>query len=1009
MIGILYRKQTTLDYEHIAKLLSEQNIASSCICADSLHTENLQDITVLINTMESFYPEEAMDVIVDYFTKGGNIINLSPTPFTMNPTNQTINHRALRSLEVIDDFHPITENSAYVVDSNGNRMDISLTGLHGAVYHLCERNSQGTLIRNGYLEHILDAYDKDEQLIAAPIIRVVSHDKGSMTCFMFDFQIDLLQDSYWNTLFLDIVKRELTGNILLETDAAFARFHPDEAKPISISIKPLNLRTDKPLSLDISVFNEKGTLCFAEYREITLPYDDTITPELTTSSLYQVNVKVSVDNITLAKQTTGFLVISDDEITQELARFKPMYIDESISTDYCLVDGKTTAILGTTYFVTDVYRECFYNMNTWLCNKEMTQLAGLGFNVLRSGNWTYIAEFYEEDGSISIRGMRALQTYFILAARHGFTVQFALGNVMLNQWDTSLSPIHNKTMREKCMTYVRSFAKSFCSYPNVTLDIVNEPSYSIKGAWSPGKPSEEPGELIRYREWLRAKYKDNLQALRNAWGESSSTIKSFEDITMPDTVLFSRRLYRTEQRYNYTPVADFFSFARDEFLAWTAQVRANIKKYAPGMTVIMGRDETLRIPAQQDEILAGNIDMVCWHQWHSNADIIYEYLMNKVRGKLCVAQELGMYKYDDICAGKRHTDEDMADKLIRKLLYSFGNFVQWQAHDDPFMFELSENSLGLYRADMSPTPSVKATVELMNAEKKMQHLMQGRDDNKTKILTVYNTSYYFSVDHQLAQQGIRNHILALYYHMKEQADFLPEHLLSSENASTIGQPKLIILPAMQTLRQEAWQELLEYVQNGTILFISGCIDKTPYFGEDAKLSLIDDDYRTRKVRNFEKLVLDNKEYVLDFRALSGYGDISNLLCCGDSSDNCIKEYAIGKGSILYCPYPIELSSNTEAVCACYEYAIAKANAHNEIYRINHANPNIVFAATAYQDCTVYTLINEGFADTVSFTDLRSNRCFTISVDADCGCKLWIDTSGNILETFGKCQAQKEAR
>ncbi len=999
MIGILYCKHTSLDYQYLIEFLSRHSINTTCICADSLQADSLQNITVLINAMGSFYPEQAMDVIVDYFTKGGNMINLSPTPFTMNPSNQTINHRVLRSFEIIDDFRPIIETSAYVVDFNGNRKDVSLTGLHGAVYHLCERNSQGNLIRNGYLEHILDAYDKEQQLIAAPVIRVVTHAKGSMTFFMFDFTTNMLQDSYWESLFLTIVHKELAGNILLETDSALARYTPEEEKPVSITIKPLNLHMDKPISLSISILNAEGTLCFAEQRDITLPYADTFIPVLSDSSLYQITAKVNTGNITLAKQASGFLVISDDEIAQEMAQFKPMYIDESVSTDYCLVDGHITAILGTTYFVTDVYRECFYNMNTWLCNKEMAQLAELGFNVLRSGNWTYISEFYEEDGCISTRGIRALQAYFILAARHGFTVQFALGNVMLNQWDTSLSPLHNKAMREKCMTYVSSFAKSFCSYPNVTLDIVNEPSYSIKGAWSPGKPSDEPGELIRYREWLREKYEDNLQALRNAWGESSSTLKTFEDITMPDPVLFSRRLYRTEQRYNYTPVADFFSFARDEFLTWTAEVRANIKKYAPDMTVIMGRDETLRIPAQQDEILAGNIDMVCWHQWHSNADIIYEYLMNKVRGKLCVAQELGMYKYDDICAGKRHTDEEMADKLIRKLLYSFGNFVQWQAHDDPFMFELSENSLGLYRADMSPTPSVKATKDLIAVEKKMQHLMQGRNNDKTKILTVYNTSYYFSVDHPLAQQGIRNHILALYYHMKELADFLPEHLFHRKNANAIGNPMLIIMPGMQTLRQEVWQELLDYVRNGAVLFISGCIDKNPYFGEDSKLSLIDSSYRTRKVRNFEKLVLHNKEYVLDFRALSGYGDITNLLCCGDSPDNCIKEYLIGKGSILYCPYPIELSSNTEAVCACYKYAIEKANAQNEIYHISHANPNILFSATSYRDCTVYTLINEGFTDSVSFTDLRSKQTFSVLVNADSGCKLWVNPSGQIINRF----------
>ena len=151
-----------------------------------------------------------------------------------------------------------------------------------------------------------------------------------------------------------------------------------------------------------------------------------------------------------------------------------------------------------------------------------------------------------------------------------------------------------------------------------------------------------------------------------AWGDSSVTIKSFDDVTLPEGHLFSRGLCRTELRFNPTPVADFFAFAREEFLGWTAEVRATAKAIAPDTIVTMGRDETLRIPTQQDEAMAGNVDMVCWHQWNYNSNIINEYLLNRVRGKICVAQELGMYKFDDIRCGKRHTDDEMVDMLQKK-------------------------------------------------------------------------------------------------------------------------------------------------------------------------------------------------------------------------------------------------------------------------------------------------------------------------------------------------------
>ena len=1028
MVGIVYCQKSESTYREIEALLLNSGIDARCIAIEEADSSSFEPFSVLINAMDSFYPEDKLDLLVDFFNSGRNMINLCATPFTKSSVDGSTNIRALRSFGIVDDFRPITENCDHVVTENGMRLDTALTGLYGAVYHLCEQDESGRNLRTAHLEHLLEAFDAQDELVATPMIRVVTHNRGSMTFFAFDFNTSMLKTDFWRELFLNVVRKELLGNVLLSVDCSLARYTPDEVKQITVSVTPVNLHADAlkadgnasaELSLTLSVYDDQNTLFFTHTEPLVLPYEATFSPEISASSLYRVTATVTLSDITIAKKETGFLVLSEKELMDRMHAFKPMYIDETISTDYCLVDGKVTAILGTTYFVTDVYRECFYDMNAWLCAKEMAQLSKIGFNVLRSGNWTYIADFYNADGSISLRGLRALQTYFLLAAENGFTVQFALGNVMLNQWDTGRSPIHDPDMRKKCMTYVRSFAEHFKDYPNVTLDIVNEPSYSIKGAWSTGKPSGEPGELTRYRAWLSEKYHGNIHELRSAWGESSATLKCFDDIQMPDPGLFSRGLCRTEQRFNHTPLADFYAFARHEFLCWTAEVRATLKAAAPDMLVTMGRDETLRIPAQQDEVLAGNVDMVCWHQWNYNSNIINEYLLNRVRGKICVAQELGMYKYDDIRAGKRHSDEEMAAKLEKKLLYAFGNFVQWQAHDDPYMFELSENSLGLYRADMSPTPSLSATKRLIAAEKKMQSYLYGRQDEKVRIATVYNTSHYFSVDHQLAQQGIKNHIYALYNCLKEQSDFLPEHLLQKEHAAAIGNPRLILLPAMQTLNENAWNVLLDYVRNGAVLLINGCIDQDEYFAPDKKIAALDSRYSTRKLMNFEKLTIGGKEYVLDFRQIIGYGDVSNILNCGqfvnetaegsfsgsepNATQEGIAEHPIGAGTVLYCPYPLELSSNTEAVCACYRYAMEKAQAHNEIYRIVDSRPNVVFTAVSYTDCTVYTLLNEGFADSVCFTDLRSGKTLTVKLAADHGCKIWLDKNGDLLEVFGSAE------
>jgi len=1017
MLGILYCNKSDINYNSLAAFFSESGIPAACLAAESLTAEALASVDVLVNAMGSFYPEEQLPLLVDFFHSGGHIINLNSTPFTISLASGQTNHRALRSFTVVDDFHPVDGASSSVSTWYGASANLTLTGLRGGVYHMCEQEN-GKNKRTAYFEHLMDAYDETGHLLAAAILRIVTHKMGSMTLCNFDISpfLDTTKtgnaSAFVKTALLQTVRKCFAGTALLTVDAEVSRFLPKEPKNIHISAMPLTISTGTNAKLHISIFKEdafaesgsENTLVYNTGKPVSLPYETDITPILTDSGLYKIETVLTTEDtepVIICTNTTGILVLSDEQLLQEVLSFHPLVIDESLSTDYCVRDGEITAILGTTYFVTDVYRECFYHMNAWLCAKEMSQLQQDGFNVLRTGNWYFIPEFYNEDGSIGRRGLRAMETFFYLAAKQGFTVQFALGTVLLNQWDTSRSPIHDAGMRQKCMTLIRSFAESFKDFKNVQMDIVNEPSYSNRGAWSPGKPNMEAGELANYKVWLKNKY-GTIQDLRSAWGETSLVLNSFDDITMPENHLFGRGLARTEQRMNHVMLNDFFCFAREEFSGWTKEIRSIVRELAPDMVVLMGRDETLRIPEQQTEVLSGNIDMVCWHQWNYNSDIFTEYLMNRVRGKLCVAQELGMYKFDDIRSGKRFTDSDMVAKLNNKLVCAFGNFVQWQSHDDPFMWELSENSLGIYRADLSPTPSLQATRALVTAEQSMQHRMRNRNYDAVKICTVYGTSYHFSVEHQVALQGMRNFTYAMFHEVKEQSDFMLEHLFKAENASAIGNPRLIILPGMQMLSAECWKELLAYVDAGATLLINGCIDKNNCYGAEAKIGILDKNYTTRHLRDFEKIEIDGTEYVLDFRKMVGYADVSNLLDCGElnRASATVTEYAYGNGTILYCPYPLELSSNTDAMAACYRYAIRKANAANAMFRAKCGTPAILLHAASYENCTVYTILNEGPADSVTFTDLQSGAAFTVSLDTISSGKLWLNEKGEILQVYG---------
>ena len=162
MLGILYCSKSIIDYNSLSAFFAENSIETTCLAVENLEADTLTEVDVLINAMDTYYPEEQLPLLVDYFHKGGHIINLCPTPFTVSLTSSQTNHRALRSFTVVDDFHPIDGVSTSVSTWYGNRADLALTNLHGGVYHMCEQ-ANGKNQRMAYFEHLMDAFDADQR------------------------------------------------------------------------------------------------------------------------------------------------------------------------------------------------------------------------------------------------------------------------------------------------------------------------------------------------------------------------------------------------------------------------------------------------------------------------------------------------------------------------------------------------------------------------------------------------------------------------------------------------------------------------------------------------------------------------------------------------------------------------------------------------------------------------------------------------------------------------------
>ncbi len=423
----------------------------------------------------------------------------------------------------------------------------------------------------------------------------------------------------------------------------------------------------------------------------------------------------------------------------------------------------------------------------------------------------------------------------------------------------------------------------------------------------------------------------------------------------------------------------------------------------------MGRDESLRVPQEQDMILSGNLDMVCWHQWNRDAVIYVEYLLNRVKGHITCAQEMGIYRVEQMRGGKILSDERVACKLERKLLFGFSNWIIWQSFHNPDKEELCENMLGTYRSDRSETPAMPLIRQLIASENRAAPYMTGRQEDAFPILTLYSTSSHYSVYGPQAVEALRNHIYLLNNCLRMQSDVVLEHLFDLKNQEAIGRPRLIMVPGVMRITGHCFEELLSYAKAGGCVLISGNVDEDEHFAKARRMGSHslggDKTLIYRNVRNFERIWIGGKRFTLDFRKSCEYGETENFLKASvledayQDGDFRVTIYSVGSGKVIYSPLPLELAENREAALALYRMAIKEAGITARVYEVQEDKEAVFIHAIVYKDCTSYTVVNEGPEEKIQIRDLRSNTAFHVRIPEGRGCKFWVGTDGELLEVY----------
>lgn len=1029
---------------HLARVLSTDAAEKSALRASQLlgHVVTTafldpSDLTevpcvdVLVYDLGGLYHQPGWRFVCDYFRQGGHLLTLGCRPFSV-PFHFDGEHveagepgdAALHDLRVADTFvetgafqspEPRDISPRFAFLNTTGLPPMRATGSFDIRLATRPQPDEPLYARHGVREADLDVAcvvgDPAGRCVAAPIVRISHYDGGRWTALNFDAADRDFYDSPEGCEFLgQTLAACLREGWQLSVSSRYARYYPDE--PVSLSVQARRLAGSdgdvaRRLRIDICDADRVDDPVYEIVMSIDQEDVDWTSEDLELEEgCYAVFARLEVGGGCLEERQTGFYVLSDGAARRIASQTPALEIKPAVAADYCVVGDRPFPMTGSTFMAPDNYRDCFGDLNVAVARREMRRLRAMGVNIIRAGVWTTYDLVYEQNGGFREKALRSLDAYFLCAAEAGLPVQFVPSAFVMNCWNREASMFHDPVIRSRVMQCFRQFAERYAGWPGVQLDVINEPSYAPFRhgyLWQRARPTGDPHERLAWRQWLQRRYNGDPAALRAAWGATANEIPTFDDARLPQDHEFLSN-YSGHCGYTlWARLADFYAFADDAFTDWVREIRGIVRSAAPKMLMMIGRDETLRIPTQQRDAYEGNIDLVNWHQWHREGTIFNEYCLNRVRGLPCCGQEMGVLPYKGPRNQERLSEDQLCRQLERKLIYCLGNWIQWQSHSDPTMDFHGENKLGMLRADGTERPSAETIRLLAWLEASVSDCLVGRREDRERLAIVVPTSLWFSCDTQLGYMAAARAINAVHYHLKRQAYLVLESLLCESNRSQIGRPAAVILPSPTILSEPAWRFLIDRVrQEGVTLLLTGSPQQDEYWRRSDRLLELGIDAPVENMAAVERLRLDGRVFDCTFHEafrLNLPGKVlSRAVPAGASVAEPI-EVSVGRGRVVYCPIPVELTDAIEPVVELYRRVLDRvADLPSPLVRVDapdHSAAHFIHAIE-YGNATMVSMVNEGTAARFRFALTSASCPVEADLDTGRGAKFYVDSNGRLL-------------
>jgi Beta-galactosidase len=940
--------------------------AASFTSAEALKSALAASSTkLLVLPYGSAFPESAWSEIYAYLQRGGNLLVLGGQPFTRAAYHDAqgwhLRDYSVRFIQPlsIDQFQETPGSEGLTFEPNPDVVtQLPRFGWRRAFSPIIRLSAVDLYHRGGSAGSIdarLDplAWGSQERRLSAPVVQI-DHLRNRFTGGRWIFLNADLKSDFWRTteatqIIQTLVEAALLGSEEFTVRPTLPLYLPAETPELEITWNSL---ASHSFNLSVRITLTSGSQSASGPPIVVpLPADALVAVRVPNSKGFYVVTSELLEGTTVrARYRSGFWIRDEAYL-----RSGPHL---SVNHDYFELDGHSLAVVGTTYMSSDVQRLYFDQPNVYVWDRDLAQISAAGLNMIRTGWWTGWDKLCDETGQPYERTLRTLEAYLMTVREHGLPVQFnffAFLPDVLGGQNAYLDP--DAVRRQQ--TLIRAVVGRFHDVPFLAWDLINEPSFS-QHLWRT-RPNGDAIEFARWNQWLNDRYPDR-KALAHAWNLPGESINSY--IALPSEAEFNPRSMYSGP--NSLKLYDYYLFAEESFADWAKGMRGVIRASGSAQPVTVGQDEGGFADRISPAFFASAVDFTTNHSWWQNDSLLWDSLVAKQPGLAMLIQETGLQRELTLDEIARRTTENEGMLFERKVATSFiqgSGAIEWLWNTNSYMTEGNEVPIGALRAD--GTEKLEATV--MRDFAKFAKDIQGdlRNPQLPQVAIVTSQAAQFSVFGDTQIEAQRKAVRALSYYAR-----VPGYIIAENQIANLGSPKLVILPSPQALNQSTWQALLDYVNGGGNLLITGPLDRDEHWrvvsrahdlGLAAEIEPLT--YSAAEIR------LKDKAMLLSFD-LQAQSSLESLRFKNGSS---FTEFARGKGRIFWASYPVELAQGLDPAASVYSYVLNAIGLTCPFDLRKPLSPGVLIFPTVLQDSVLYVMVSDSAENAeVDFVDRVSH-------------------------------------